>query len=571
MPVAFLSKALPKDWVKWPINEKEAYAIYYTLTKFEYLLGGRFFTLRTDHKNLTYFNSDSNKKIYHWKLAIQSFDFQIEHIPGEENIAADPLSRLCTVTKEVQDIVCAMHNGASFATIALLEKIPEEAFLQIKAVHSSINGHLGKRKTLAKLKAMGCSWPDMENHVKQFKSQCPICQKIDERDGKITAPLFTLSALEPMEKISCDSMGPFPEDSEGNKYILVVIDTFSRWIELYALKTLEATEAAKKLLMHFGRYGIANDVSEIISDNGSQFVNHTVDEVLKLIGVKHVTSLAYSKQETGIVERSNKEVLRHLRAIINEFKADGRWSDYLPLVQRIFNAQMIESTGVSPATVLFGNALHLDRHVFKQMRDPDFVYGDLSKYSEQLVAAQAKIIELAQHNQIHRNAEHMAKDSKTPTVFPVGSLVISKYHKVLGKAKPPTKLHLYRYGPLKVVSFDSQGRYVLTNTATGKEEKKHLTDLKAYEDDSDHYDAEAVAEVDQHVWRIDTILSHSGNIKKVSSLKFKVRWAGDVTPKESTEPWKNLRLTEQMHAYLRSKKLDRLIPKIIQTDDDMDI
>ena len=77
------------------------------------------------------------------------------------------------------------------------------------------------------------------------------------------------------------------------------------------------------MVMHFGRYGIANAMSEIITDNNRQFVNETVAEILKLIGVKHITSLAYSKQETGIVERANKEVLRHLRAIINEFKTDA--------------------------------------------------------------------------------------------------------------------------------------------------------------------------------------------------------------------------------------------------------
>jgi len=69
------------------------------------------------------------------------------------------------------------------------------------------------------------------------------------------------------------------------------------------------------LLQHFGRFG---NPAQILTDNGTQFINGTVEELVKMIGLQHVTVLAYSKEENSIVERINKEIIRHLRALVYE-------------------------------------------------------------------------------------------------------------------------------------------------------------------------------------------------------------------------------------------------------------
>ena len=74
---------------------KEAYVIVYAFQKLEYVLRDMHFTLRTDHKNFLYINEDGSAKVRRWKLAIQEYNFDIEHIAGEENVAADAFSRLC--------------------------------------------------------------------------------------------------------------------------------------------------------------------------------------------------------------------------------------------------------------------------------------------------------------------------------------------------------------------------------------------------------------------------------------------------------------------------------------------
>ena len=50
----------------------------------------------------------------------------------------------------------------------------------------------------------------------------------------------------PMEEIAIDLMGPFPASDSGNKYVLVVVDSFSKWMEAYAVPNIEAKTVAEK-------------------------------------------------------------------------------------------------------------------------------------------------------------------------------------------------------------------------------------------------------------------------------------------------------------------------------------
>jgi hypothetical protein len=124
-PIAFLSKALTGPQTRWSTHEQEAYAIYYALKKFEYLIGCIPFTLRTDHKNLVYLNTEGSPKVTRWKLAIQEFDFQLEHTPGVANPVADCNSRLCLIGEaQVPDLVCAMRTLAR-AGVYMKEEVEE--------------------------------------------------------------------------------------------------------------------------------------------------------------------------------------------------------------------------------------------------------------------------------------------------------------------------------------------------------------------------------------------------------------------------------------------------------------
>ena len=154
-----------------------------------------------------------------------------------------------------------------------------------------------------------------------------------------------------MERIAIDYIHKLNKDQNGKEHILVVIDCFTRFVELYPTSALTAEETADHLLDYIGRYGTP---IQILSDNGSHFVNGTVTSLLHYLGVDHQFSIAYSKEENGIVERANKEVMRHLRNIMFDNGALDQWSRYLPIVQNIMNSAIHSATGFSPAQMIFG-------------------------------------------------------------------------------------------------------------------------------------------------------------------------------------------------------------------------
>jgi hypothetical protein len=95
LPIRFISNALHKAQLNWSTFEKKAYAIFFTITKFDFLLRDVQFVVETDHKNLTFLKTAQSAKVRRWQLALQEFDFRYIHIKGVDNVIADALSRLC--------------------------------------------------------------------------------------------------------------------------------------------------------------------------------------------------------------------------------------------------------------------------------------------------------------------------------------------------------------------------------------------------------------------------------------------------------------------------------------------
>jgi transposase InsO family protein len=130
----------------------------------------------------------------------------------------------------------------------------------------------------------------------------------------------------------------------------VIIDTFTRWVELYHTPDATALSAAQSLLKHFGRFGAP---LQLRSDNGPHFVAEVIREFLLLVGTQHCLTLAYSKEENALVERMNKEINRHLRALTFENTSLKKYAESLPFVQRILNSNYSDKLKISASQVLF--------------------------------------------------------------------------------------------------------------------------------------------------------------------------------------------------------------------------
>jgi hypothetical protein len=541
-PIAFISQSFTRERLRWSVPEKEAYIIYYAFQKLEYLLRDVYFVLRTDHKNLTYINSEGSAKVRRWKMAIQEFNFDIEHIAGVDNIVADALSRLCAHTGLDQSALLSFVEDA---------RIPNKLYKLIASVHNGTAGHNGVEKTLEKLRTLGTeSWPRLREHVKMFISECPICQKLDYRNVKNHTEPYTTASMEPFETLNIDSIGPVPTDDRGNIYILVIIDCFSRFVELYPIPDTSALHAARCILQHLGRYGAPR---RIRTDNGSQFVNKMVDELIDMVGSEHQLSLAYSSEENAIVERANKEVMRHL--ILLDKRVVDEWSLYLPLVQRIMNASVHSALQLSPAQIIFGNAITLDRGIFREQkaRQVDEKQIPLSEWAENMQKRQKLILTLAKAAQQATDDFHIVQASAKQTEYPINSYVLAKY-----RERPPTKFHSNWRGPLRVISY-SKSNYVLQDLVTNEEISFHITQLKPFKYDEMETDPAEIARAEQEEFVVEAVLNHTKGNRR-NQYEFQIKWLGFDDPKDiDWQPWENVKNNEVLNRYLYDNKLKKLL------------
>ena len=576
LPIAFISRALNATEVKWSTPEKECYAIFYALVKLEYLLRDIKFTLRTDHRNLTFLNESFQQKVKRWKMAVMHFNFDIEHIPGKDNIIADALSRLIKIQPSIRNrsnIDLPHYDSENINVISenILRdveyyRLDNEAYDKLSKVHSSEEGHVGVEKMLFRLKRAGMTWTTMRMDCKKFIFQCPCCQKMSNIKYPIHTHPFTRASYSPMDRIAIDTIGPLPEDGLGNKYIITIVDSFSRMVELIPTTDTKATTAANAVMQWICRYGIP---SQIVCDNGTQYANELITALCHLFAIDQKLIQAYSHEENAIVERANKEVGRHLTAIVFDRKIIHQWSPMLPFVQRIINSQIHQAIGVSPIQLMFGNAVEMDRHLFT---DPTVTHqqNTINKmndiryqtWMDSMMLRQQTLMEIAMKTQLAGDMFHIGNIPPTEvTEFPINSYVLQNYE--TDDRRPPTKLNTVLRGPHKVVgryvrANDGPDVYIVQNLATSKLEDFKVTDLRPFRYDPIRINPHEIATKDINVYLVEAILDHRGSQSKRSNMTFHVKWKGY---EETTwETWGGVKDNVILHNYLRAHKLQRLIP-----------
>lgn len=547
----FLSKAFSGVQLRWSIPDKEAFAIFHTLKEWEYLLRDRKFVLQTDHKNLTYLRAEISAKVKRWRQYISEFDFTIGFIPGADNIVADSLSRCCDVP--IEDIAPMEIYSTP---------IPSERAATIAKFHNEVIGHNGVEMTMKRMRHRGITWDNQRGHVEQYIRSCPCCQKMSQIRIPIQTHPFTVGKYNPMETINIDSIGELPEDIYGNKYILVMIDCFTRWVEIFPIPDLTALTAARCLLAYVGRFGVP---SQIKSDGGTQFVNGIITEFTNLLNSLHTVSLAYSKEENSLVERSNKEVMRHLRAICFHKNLKNDWSKYLPFVQRIMNASPNASIGVSASQLLYGNMINLDRQILPMTETSGTDYESLSEYAQELITQQNSALKVARETQYEKDQKNLQTRGKDPpTTYAVGELVLLDYSKTTMGRKPPTKLHTQLRGPLKVTAVNGD-KYEVEDLATHKIEECHVTAMRPFLYDSTVTNPVMVAYTDNELYEIERVLAYKGDKNGPRSQIFlHIHWTGYDNPKDYT--WERIdspRLlhVDKVHQFLIENKMKRLVPQ----------
>ena len=252
-------------------------------------------------------------------------------------------------------------------------------------------------------------------------------------------------------------------------------------------------------------------------------------------------TLPYRPQSNGLVERANKEVGRHLRALLMEQRVSETWSVALPMIQRVLNATPNRTIGTTPIRVMFGGAVSPDRGLFKPQSESSRV-ETLEDYIAELAETQLAIVDASREHQKRVIDEYLSKSPEQPTEIQDGDYVLVSY-----PAKPPSKLHPRWKGPMLVVEH-SLSTYHCQDVNTLKIHQLHISRLKRYNMDQTP-DPLAVASVDDAEYVVEQVIDHRPGPRR-QDWTFRVRWRGYGPSEDSWLPYAEVQEVQALRAYL---------------------
>ncbi|CAH1229798.1 RTL1 [Branchiostoma lanceolatum] len=383
--VAYASKTLSKSQRGWSTYDREFWAMVWAIRNFRPYLYGRRFTLLTDHRPLLSClktplgDGIAQSRRSRWAIELSTYDFSIEYRPGTANNDADALSRRPnspTPADAAGQIPVVEDSGLPATCMAThLAPTPAIDFLREQEADVTCNELIqwlkdsnkpdstalhGKGRDLISL------WEDFDN---LFLSEGVVCRRPPDSPTTTSPQIVLPRGLVPvvLQQLHDDpTAGHFGHARTlrrvrrrfywpGNKYVLVVADVFTKYINLYAIKSQDASTVADKIFHDFvGQHGVPD---QLHSDQGAQYQSRLIAELCKSLQIAKSRTTPYHPQGDGQVERFNRTLKDTLAKCLADHEGD--WDKLLPHVALAYNTSVNTTTGFTPFYLVHGREARL--------------------------------------------------------------------------------------------------------------------------------------------------------------------------------------------------------------------
>ena len=259
----------------------------------------------------------------------------LHFLPSSDNFLADCLSRWPTLAQRKEVDLNAIRGGDQY----------NERLRRISKAHE---GHWGTRKTILNLKRDGgpC-WKGMESEVRNFVENCRKCQMWGPPQHRTSLGATPVSKVG--EAVGIDFAGPLPRgDLEGPRFIVLMVDYLSRWIEAWSCESPSSEAAIKALNKWKQRNG---RIEMLVSDNAQTWNSKSVKKWCEENGVKQRLTASYMPKSNGMCERQIGVLKGRLKRMC---ETPEDWSKILSRAVRVINNSVNETTLHSAAELKMG-------------------------------------------------------------------------------------------------------------------------------------------------------------------------------------------------------------------------
>lgn len=218
-----------------------------------------------------------------------------------------------------------------------------------EAHESAVGGHKGIVKTYGRIRQQ-YYWENMKVEVQNFIKHCILCQRNKLVRVKTRQPMvITDTPQVAFEKIALDIVGPLPVTTSGNKYVLTIQDSLTKYSLAIPLAETTAENIAKVFAENF--ICLFGCPESILTDQGKNFTGLVMKHLAKLFKIRKIQTTAFHPQTNGSLERSHLVLVEYLRNFIDQ---NRDWDTWLKYAMFSYNTSIHEGTGFTPHELIFG-------------------------------------------------------------------------------------------------------------------------------------------------------------------------------------------------------------------------
>lgn len=381
LPVQFASKKLSGPQLRWPVREKEAFAIIHGLHKFDYALRGRQFTVHTDHQSLTWIMEAKVGKLARWACLLAEYKMDVFWKKGSSLVHVDYFSRYIEDPDPVEDYMVYKISATTSIPLPSIEEVikaQKDSNLQPSIRLSKKDGvwyYLGRiwvHESMRSRVISAChimsplqhprvtktkkfitkvfNWPYLHQDVVKFVHSCLTCQRLGSGRDHLQGLLRTHPIPGPFHTIYMDFWSATYAGKEES--VLTMIDNMTKWVEVVHMPnhTKEVTVAAF-VSSWVARFGVPRI---IMSDGEGAFISGVLRSTAKKLGCLPLTTTPLHPEGNSPVESFHRYLRRGLTEF-NSFRTDRLpFNEALQLVAMAYRCTPHATIGDSPAFLTYG-------------------------------------------------------------------------------------------------------------------------------------------------------------------------------------------------------------------------